>query len=167
MKKKVTSIFLVFVMLLTLIPQSALLVSAESGGTTVGVENMSAFPGDTVDVYVTISNNPGILGMTLSVFYDESALTLKDAACGDALKDVLQMTMPGEFKSQCRFIWDGLELDEEDIRDGEILVLTFDVDKNADKGSYLIHVFYNPGDIVDNDLKPVDLEIKDGNVNVK
>ena len=135
---------------------------------TLSVSDMSASAGENnVAVTVSVQNNPGILGMVLSVAYDESALTLTDAAIGDAVKDTLNMTKPGEFKSQCRFVWDGEQIQKKDVHDGSIITLKFSVSKNAAAGRYPIDIFFNDGDIVDNDLKQLDFEVVNGSVTLK
>lgn len=45
-----------------------------------------------VVVKVNIENNPGVLGMKFSIFFDDSVLTIKSVDNGDAIKDVLTMT---------------------------------------------------------------------------
>ena len=91
----------------------------------VSVEQVSAAPGESVEVNISIENNPGILGATFTLTYDEQ-LTLTNAQAGDAF-GALSMTKPGKFTSPCNFVWDGQELEEEDIKDGVILTLTFQV----------------------------------------
>ena len=135
---------------------------------TLSVSNVSASAGENnVEVTVSVQNNPGILGMVLSVAYDESALTLTDASIGDAVKDTLNMTKPGEFKSQCRFVWDGEQIQKKDVHDGSIITLKFSVSKSAAAGRYPIDIFFNDGDIVDNDLKQLDFGVVNGSVTVK
>lgn len=135
---------------------------------TLSVSNVSASAGENnVEVTVSVQNNPGILGMVLSVAYDESALTLMDASIGDAVKDTLSMTKPGEFKSQCRFVWDGEQIQKKNVHDGNIITLKFSVSKSAAAGRYPIDIFFNDGDIVDNDLKQLDFWVVNGSVTVK
>ena len=80
------------------------------------------------------------------------------------MKNTLTLTKPGRFESPCRFVWDGVELTNKDIQDGEILVLTFDVADTAPAGTYPIVVFSSQGEIVDNMLSPVDVRFQNGNI---
>lgn len=114
-----------------------------------------------VTVPVAIRQNPGILGMTLSVLYDGSALELIGAENGAVMEGVLELTPPGRFAPQCRFLWDGLESEAEE--DGEILLLRFRAEK---PGTYPITVFYGEGDIVDGRLTAVDAVVRNGSVRV-
>ena len=60
-------------------------------------------PGQTnVKVPVKIANNTGILGMTWSVYYDDSRLKLKDIKNGKAFKDILTLTKAGKLKKRLR-----------------------------------------------------------------
>lgn len=129
------------------------------------VKNATAKAGDTgVVVEVVVKNNPGILGMTLTVDYDEDALTLKDATNGIALDGVLDLTKASVLKSGCNFVWDGVDLSDNQIKDGNVLTLKFDVSDSADKKAYPIKISYNNGDIIDADLNVITLEIENGQI---
>ena len=131
----------------------------------ITVSSATVFAGDTVDIAVSIANNPGILGATLKITYG-NGLTLTSAASGEAFS-ALTFTNPGVFASPCNFVWDGQELNAEDIKDGVILNLQFKIPDDAKAGDvYPITVSYSEGDIVDADLNPVEIEIANGSVNV-
>ena len=131
---------------------------------TISVSNTSAAPGSSgVEVTVSVQNNPGILGMTLTLSYDSKMLTLKSAANGAAVSEVLSLTKPGKFVSPCNFIWDGQEITEEDVKDGVLLVLRFDVADTA-HGICPIAVSYHEGDIVDNDFIKLSFAVQNGSI---
>ena len=129
------------------------------------VESVTASAGDTVTVAIDVKNNPGILAMTLALTYDDSALTLTSATNGEALS-ALTMTSSKTLNSGCKFGWDGVEITESDITDGEILVLTFTVSDTALSGVYDIVISYAEGDIYDNDINPLSFEIENGTITV-
>lgn len=112
-------------------------------------------------VPVAVRRNPGILGMTLSVLYDGTALELIGAENGAAMEGALELTLPGRFEPQCRFLWDGMDTPAEE--DGEILLLRFRAER---PGTYPVTVFYGEGDIVDGRLAPVDAAVRSGSVRV-
>ena len=153
---------------------SALTVTAQyESATDIGtdpaivVNSVTAKPGDTqVEVTVSISNNPGILGMTLALDYDDAVLTLTGARNG-AATSMLSMTKPGKFESGCKFVWDGQEIEKEDVKDGVILTLTFSVSGSAVGGTYPITISYKDGDIIDNDLATVDVKTVAGDVKIQ
>ena len=133
---------------------------------TFVVRNVVVNAGDTITVAINVKNNPGILAMTLSLAYDESVMELVSATNGEALS-TLTMTPSKTLSSGCKFAWDGVKITEEDIIDGEILVLTFAISESAVSGSYDIVVSYTEGDIYDNDINPLSFEIENGTVTIK
>ena len=114
--KKLISLFLVFVFIASLIPVDV--YATESTNTVIRAETVTASPGTTIDVNISIENSPGILGATISLSYD-SGLTLIGAKNGDAFS-ALALTTPPSFESPCNFLWDGLDFSNEDIKDGVI-----------------------------------------------
>ncbi|MBE6741412.1 MAG: hypothetical protein E7570_03825 [Ruminococcaceae bacterium] len=129
------------------------------------VASIESTPGSIVDVDVSVQNNPGILGAVLSLSYD-NGLVLKQAASGSAFAP-LTMTKPGRFQSPCQFTWDAIELPEDDIKDGVVLTLTFEIPSNAPSGyKYSINISSNEGDIVDADLNPVEAEFVSGGITI-
>lgn len=114
---------------------------------------------------VLIHNNPGVLGMTLTLSYDTDALTLKGAMNGDAVSELV-MTPSGDLTSPCRFVWDGQELSPSNIRDGTLLFLTFTISPDVSEGTYPVSIAYNSGGIIDNDLSPLEALIIPGSVTI-
>lgn len=135
-------------------------------GAVIKVTNTHASPGETVTVAVSIEDNPGILGAVLTVSFDE-ALKLVDAKNGDALA-MLTMTKPGGLLvSPCTFVWDGVEVDQASVRDGDVLILTFKIDENSAAGSELgVRVSGNQGAVIDGDAHPVDVTYVSGSISV-
>ena len=129
------------------------------------VDNVNAKAGDTVQVAVNLQNNPGILGMALTIKFDENALKLTSASNGTALS-ALAFSKPGALKSGLSFGWDGVEVNPDDVKDGSILILTFEVVDNAAKGTYSIEFSYDDGGIIDGDLNSVPVNIINGNITV-
>ncbi len=124
--------------------------------------------GDTIPVVVELRENPGILGVVLTLEYDESAMTLVDVENGEAVADVLTLTHSKEFASGMNFVWDGLELDSNDIREGEMLVLYFELFPDAIPGKrYPIKLGYKPGSVIDEDLNRVNLIISQGFIEIE
>lgn len=160
--KRILSMMLAILMLVSVLPAEVLAVDS---GTVISVGSVSAAPGATVSVDVAIENNTGILGATLKFEFDEG-LTLIDAVAGDAFS-YLTMTKPGKFTSPCQFIWDGLEYSADDLKDGVILTLTFQIAEDAANGTELgVTVTAPDGEIYDNDLNSVSVSTKSGVVTV-
>lgn len=163
--KKLLSLILSLLMVMTILPTGAIVSLAETNDAVVTVDSITATPGSTVDVKVSISNNPGILGAILSLNYSEG-LTLTNVTEGDAF-DALAMTKPGRYQSPCQFTWDGVELNESDIKNGTIMTLTFEVNENAQAGDdYNVNVSYRNGDIINSSLQAINLTINNGKVSI-
>jgi hypothetical protein len=61
-------------------------------------------------------------------------------------------------------MWENAEISESDIKDGEILVLTFRMNSYVSCGDYNVNV--KMSSVYDNDLKPLDFKIINGTVTV-
>ena len=132
-------------------------------GTKVVVDSNVALPGDQMDINISIIDNPGILGMTLKLQYD-TKLTLLSANTGEAFS-ALTLTKPGSFESGCTFVWDGTDLEQNDIKDGTILTLTFAVSDEAKVDEkYIISATCE--DPVDKDLNPIKITSNSGSITV-
>ena len=140
--------------------------SASIIGAMLVVDDTHAQPGQTqIQVPVRIERNPGILGMTVSVSFDEQSLTLTGARNGSAFS-MLSLTTPESYENGCIFMWDGLEIANDQVKDGEILVLSFDVAAQAAPGAYPVAV-RTSGTAVNNDLSAVSVSVQDGYVLVE
>lgn len=133
----------------------------------VTIEEVTASPGDDIKVSAEINKNPGILGMTLTVNYDMDNLILEKAENGEAFKNVLDMTTSKTFFSGAKFVWDGIDLDQKDIKDGEFLIMYFHVPETAEKGEYKVSLNYMYGDIVDNNLSSINMPFEIGKVTIQ
>ena len=133
---------------------------------TIVVSSVSAVAGSSgVEVTVSVRNNPGILGMTLTLSYDTDMLTLKSAANGAAVSEVLSLMKPGKYVSPCNFVWDGQEITSDKVKDGSLLLLQFDIAKTA-QGSCPIEISYHDGDVIDNDLMNLYFEVQNGLITI-
>lgn len=134
----------------------------KSGIPTVLVSNTMGKPGDTVTITATLINNPGILGSAMTLSYDEEVLRLKRVENGAAFKESLNMSNSKELKSGCVFLWDGEAITEEQILDGVILSMEFEVLKEpVNNASPVILVCHEDG-TVDSNLEIVDLKMEKG-----
>ncbi len=134
--------------------------SDEGSMPQVSVGNVVVDCGQNVEVPMYLSENPGICGMTLEVTYDTS-LTLLHIKNGEALSS-LTMTEPGDLLSNpIRVMFDGVE---QDTSNGVFAILTFLAPQT--EGIYNINICYNEGDIVNGDLKALDVRSKNGSVTV-
>ncbi|WP_288619166.1 cohesin domain-containing protein [uncultured Eubacterium sp.] len=140
---------------------------AQDGIPTVAVSNTDAKAGQKVKVPVYVVSNPGILGMTLSLSYDESIMQLVNVQEGEAFKDVLDMNYSKQLKSGCTFLWDGEDITTDQILDGKILILEFKILKSAPVGKSPIVLLCDTDGVVDRDIQPIDLRLENGSVTIR
>lgn len=150
--------------IISLIFVSILLVVVVSAATpTIRVSSATARRGETVNVTVSLENNPGIINMKLKVSYDRNALTLikvEDAGIlGEALHPpIAQATYP------YTLTWANDLAEENFTINGTLVSLTFKV--NAAYGRYPITITYGNGYIYNYDLKPAAFTVVNGAVTV-
>lgn len=162
--KKISAVFLAMIMIVTSLSANVMFAFANSDSTAdIKVQQSWGKPGTSVEVNVEIENNPGIIGALLSVNYDDG-LTLINATAGSAFAP-LSMTNPGEFKSPCNFSWDAPDIAKEDIKDGVILTLTFEISEAVTPGTKLnIGVSADNDAFIDSSLTPVELNITNNGI---
>lgn len=130
----------------------------EHNGPVVTIGNVVSKPGQTIDVPVYLTGNTGICGATLNIAYDTS-LILESVTKGDSFSGLI-MTKPGNMTANpFNLVFDGIE---EDTTNGLFFTLTFTVPLG--NGKYDISATYQEGDIVDGNLLPVDVLIKNGSI---
>ena len=131
---------------------------------TISIGSVEVSPGDTqVEIAISIKDNPGIAGLMVTLQYSSDVLVLTDASSGEALS-ALTYTAPSNLNSNCTFLWDSTGIDDADIKDGEILVLTFDISPSAPEGEYSILLKISA---YDNELNPFTFIIEGGKVTIK
>ncbi len=128
------------------------------------VDSVTASAGDTIEIVVSVKNNPGIFDMILSFTYDSTAMTLTKTTNGDVLSDATFMA-PKNMASGCRATW--YYMDEPDeYTDGSVVTLAFDILDTAIAGDYTVTVSYSEGDINNYDGDPLSFKIISGTVKI-
>lgn len=128
------------------------------------VAPVEASPGDTqVEIAISIKDNPGITGLMLVLQYSSDALVLTNASNGEALS-ALTFTAPNNLNSNCTFLWDGIGIEDSDIKDGELLILTFDILPSAPEGEHSVFLKISA---YDNELNRLTLIIEIGKITIK
>lgn len=165
--KKVLSLFIALVMIITALPMNALSALAAISKTpaTITVESNSSMPNSTVNVNVIIKDNPGIVGASITV-NNTAELTLVDANSGPAF-EALSFAKPGSFGNKNTFVWDAETVTADDIKDGVILTLSYKISADAKIDSnYPITIDCEYGDVIDSKLETVETEIINGYITV-
>lgn len=168
MKKKLLSLLLVLAMVLSIIPlpvaAEAEVIATAGPTANLTVNSTWAKSGSTVDVNVSIAENPGIMGAILRVSWDKTMTLLKDAS-GEAFSN-MTYTPPSRYNpAGTNFVWYGNEVGE--VKDGTALTLTFQISETAQNNQILpVEITYIPGDIFDGSDQDVELNITNGYVHV-
>ena len=110
----------------------AIIASAAPKAGTLTVDNTSAAPGELVEFAVKVSGNPGVAAMDVEVDFDDAVLTPVSVKAGKAISgktitsniDVCKDTVTAFFSGASNV-----------TANGEFLVFTFKVDKEAKVGS--------------------------------
>lgn len=139
---------------------------------TTAVANQTAFysgevtakAGDTVTVAVSVRNNPGILGMLMSVEYDENVLTLTETENGEVTAALVYLE-PSRLNSGSNYLWYGTRTGA--VKDGTVLMLKFKVAEKAESGVYPIVLHYSKEDTYNANYDPVDAIVVNGSVIIK
>ena len=133
MKKRWISFICVLVLVLSMLP-ATVFATETTAPAVVTLEQVWAIRGQTVEVNVSIQNNPGILGGTFTISWADN-LELISAKSQDAF-DELNYQKPSNFNpAGTNFIWYGDSISE--VLDGTFLTLTFKVSDNAVPGKKL------------------------------
>ena len=155
--KKIISVFLALLVCFSL-PIS----SFAAGEPTFEVSSASAAAGDTVNVNITIKNNPGIASTKLLLSFDES-LKLEKVNFGKDLdnnaKKSQKLTSPVTLN---------LFTGNEDLKTENFVfaTLTFTVLKDAKEGEHKIELSYNPEDVYNKAEKNVNFKTVAGVITV-
>ena len=170
MKKRILSLLLVLTFILPMIPTFGITASATSNVVSteseavISVEEIWGNPGKTVDLDLILAENPGILGATITISWDESLTLIADAS-GEAFNHMTYTSPSRYVASGTNFVWFGNEVDE--AIDGTILTLTFQVSEAAQNNDILpVRVTYTQGDVIDENDNDVTLNITDGHIRV-
>jgi len=98
----------------------------------ITMPNITAKPGETVTVPVSIKNNPGVSNLSLVFAYDAENLTLLKAENGDVFKNS-EYSSDLRDDGSCKFTWLS---SSENTNDGTLLTLQFKVGEKG--GNYSI-----------------------------
>ena len=151
MHKRILSLFTVILVVLTSLP---MVYAAKEP--TLTVSSVLAKAGETVELDVSIQNNPGINTFSLGFDYDKSQLQLVDVAINNQLG--------GQFAYSKKAVW----LNGKDVTyNGNILKLKFKVLDDAKSGKATVNLTYSSGDISNYNEKDVNFKVAPGTVTIE
>lgn len=123
------------------------------------VSENCGYAGETVEMTITLKNNPGIVSASLMLEYDDEVLELVSVSNGEVFSE-------NNFSfSDGQMLW--LDASNDVTTDGVLATLIFNIKANAKPDKAIVSVTYNAGDVYDADLEDVDFDIVSGFVAVK
>ena len=139
--RKVLALALTLVLALGLLSVNAF--ADDTNTLTVEAASVTAAPGSTVDVAVKLTANPGVVALSLGISYDESVLTLNSVTDKELFKEEkvtnTEINMkPSDENYDCYVLFDGALNSANVTATGDLLVLNFTVNKDAEEGDYSI-----------------------------
>ena len=129
---------------------------ADDSKLTIG--NVSGDRGESVELTVNVSGNPGFNAMSLKIEYDHAALRLTSAELGDIC-------------SSCSPSFDNLPYvtfygPRDIVKNGVVLKLTFEILSGAEYKEYAVSISYDKGNISNLKEDDVDFTIVSGSITV-
>lgn len=167
--KRFVSWLLVITLVISLLPVSISSASAveASSDAVISVRDAYTKPGAIVNVDVMIENNPGILGMTLKLQFDDDIATLTEVVGGDALSDMTFTPPKGEsLKNGCTLLWDAESVNAENVKDGIIATLTFQIAEDAQPDEIMDVSVSAVGEVLGADAQPLNVTMVTGQVQI-
>ena len=130
---------------------------------TLTVGNITAKAGDYVEIPVNITNNPGLLGMTFTMSYDDSVLLVDwvDAGADNVFRG-LSLQEPAKYKDGCNLVWYGSSL--RTVKDGEAMLICGYIADDVPAGTYT--VTFSGDDIFDQEDNQVTLKYVTGTITI-
>lgn len=123
---------------------------------TFSLSSAQAEAGEEVSITLSISNNPGINGFTLSVAYDSTVLEYVDA---EDLNLFNQAILAPQTKDKSEFPVSWFKGDGNSDANGDIVTWTFKIKDEAKAGNYPISISYVEGDISRADENGNDVDV--------
>lgn len=160
--KKVLAVATVLCLVLSCTALSLTASAAEN--LAIGVESMTVAAGETVELKVDITANPGITVLNIDVEYDTSVLTL--VGCTD--KALLSNGVIGtNYKNPFDLYWNGALLNENITATGTVAILKFKVNDGAANGTATtVKLVTEKNSALNKDLKSVGVTVTSGTVTV-
>lgn len=164
MKKKLSAAFAVILAVCILMTQAVCFTAfADSDGTpSITVSSAATKAGDTVDVTITMSNNPGLVSANLYVNYDADVLSLKEVKDGGLLSGVTHSD--NYITSPYGLCWVNDTAPENFTVNGVLATLTFEISEDAVTGTTAISL---EQDILNFDMDNVVFDLVSGNIQIE
>jgi len=130
-----------------------------SASPAINVSSAYGEVGDIVDVYVSLSDNPGVIAMRLGIEYDETVLRLVDVMDNGNLGESYHRNV---YSSPHTLLWANVASPVNFYANGEIVRLRFEILSETAGTSVAVRYDGVNWDVFDVDLNAVDFEVNNG-----
>lgn len=133
----------------------------------IAISSLTAYPGDTIQIPVSIRSNPGISAMKLTITYDTELLEYQEAAFDQAFLDAAGAQTCVNAETAGKIILDWVQGQGEYSGSGDFAVLTFKVKAVTEDADAALTIAYDPEDIFNKDHENQTFQIENGTVRIK
>jgi len=161
MKKRwISGLILAVLLMGMLVPTAA----AQQTGKLI-VSDAAGKVGETVEVTVSLVDNPGVIALAMKVHYDPNKLELVSVDNNKLMPDSMfsqNLTDNPYYAS-----WSDPLATENFTDDGVLMIMHFRILEDCEEGDVQIGLTYNPGDLVDWDMEKQSFSAVSGTVKVE
>jgi len=129
-------------------------------------QSVKGNPGQTVDITVSIDNNPGIIAAKLNINYDSNKIKLVGVNNGEIFG--AGAFFPGNNLNLLPYsiLWEDGLAPANNTNDGTLVTLTFEIDENAEVGAVPVTITYDQSSTFDFDLNDAEFDLVSGSVEI-
>lgn len=137
-----------------------------AGTAVIEVGSLTAYPGDTIEIPVSLRNNPGVTSFKLTVHYDDTLLSYQSLAFDEALTAIegSKTLVNAEQSGQVTLTW--VATGSNYSGSGNVAVLTFKVNAAQENTNTQLSVTYDEDDVFNIDFVNQHFLAKAGSVQV-
>lgn len=137
-----------------------------AGTAVIEVGSLTAYPGDTIEIPVSLRNNPGVTSFKLTVHYDDTLLSYQSLAFDEALTAIegSKTLVNAEQRGQVTLTW--VATGSNYSGSGNVAVLTFKVNAAQENTNTQLSVTYDEDDVFNIDFVNQHFLAKAGSVQV-
>ena len=137
-----------------------------AGTAVIEVGSLTAYPGDTIEIPVSLRNNPGVTSFKLTVHYDDTLLSYQSLAFDEALTAIegSKTLVNAEQRGQVTLTW--VATGSNYSGSGNVAVLTFKVNAAQENTNTQLSVTYDEDDVFNSDFVNQHFLAKAGSVQV-
>lgn len=128
------------------------------------VSQTTGHAGGTVDVTISMENNPGIIAAKLQVSYDQSKLKLTNAKNGTVMGGSLFSRTYDDIPYS--MLWDESLRTSDNTKNGVMVTLTFRISEDCLVGTLPITLTYNPENVFNVNMDNVTFAVDNGSIKV-